>query len=253
MKKFVRKLHTINKKEIDHFSKLSQEWWNPKGPFKTLHQLNPLRMGFMKKCLIEHMNLNGDEIEPLKNIKVLDIGCGGGLVSESYARLGSTVIGVDASEESIQISTIHASKQDIMKRITYKNTSAEELSKDHEGYFDVISAMEVVEHVENVDLFIQSLSKMLRPGGAFFISTLNKTARSYLLAILGAEYVLNIVPRGTHDWNKFITPENLTLKLSEHDLSLEKAIGISYNPISEKFTMDDDLSVNYLMFLVKNQ
>lgn len=253
MKKFIRKFHTINKKEIDHFSKLSQEWWNPKGPFKTLHQLNPLRMGFMKNCLVEKLSLNDDLIEPLKDLKILDVGCGGGLVSESFARMGSNVLGVDASQELIQVSTIHASKQDFVNRITYKNSSVEDISKEYESSFDVISAMEVIEHVENVNLFLESLIKMLKPGGSFFISTLNKSAKSYLLAIVGAEYVLNIVPRGTHDWNKFITPENLTLKLEENGLNLEKAMGIQYNPLTENFTMNHDLSVNYIMYLTKNQ
>ena len=195
---------TVNKKEIDKFSKLATEWWDPNGKFKPLHKFNPVRLNYIKKSIIEKFR-SRDKTLPLSKVKILDIGCGGGLLCEPLSRLGADVVGIDASEKNIKIAKIHAKKSNL--DIKYYCASPENfVSKSN---FDVILNMEIVEHVDNVNIFLKESTKFLRKSGIMFIATLNKTLKSYVLAILGAEYVLRWLPIGTHDWNMFIKPEDL--------------------------------------------
>eukprot|EP01080_Neovahlkampfia_damariscottae_P010269 gene10269-2688_t len=244
-------LYTKNVLEVEKFSKISKEWWDPLGNFKPLHELNPHRMKFIRKTLSDHYKFEYEKPKPFKNLKVLDIGCGGGLVSESFANLGASVIGSDASYESIQVAKTHSSKNNLS--IEYLNETAEDLTKNYSNHFDVISSLEIIEHVDNVDLFLTSLIKMLKPDGVLFISSLNKTFRSYLMGVLAAEYVLNWVPKGTHDWNKFVDPVDLTLILEEKGIEVNQAIGIYYDILKRDFDFTTDLGVNYILSATKKK
>ena len=197
-------MNTINKKEIEKFSKIAEEWWNPNGKFKPLHKFNPIRIEYIKNNIIKDFNLKLSD-KPLKNIDILDIGCGGGLLSEPMCRLGANIVGIDASKKNIDVAKFHAKKNKL--KINYITASPETLKTKKK--FDVILNMEIIEHVEDIDLFIKESSKLLKKNGLMFVATLNKTLKSYLFAIVGAEYILNWLPIGTHDWNKFIKPEDL--------------------------------------------
>ena len=201
-------MKSVNKNEIDKFSKIAEEWWNPKGKFKPLHNFNPIRIKYIKDNIIKDFNLRISN-KPLKNLNILDIGCGGGLLSEPMCRLGANVVGIDASKKNIEVAKFHA-KQNKLK-IDYKTASPEKLKISKK--FDVILNMEIVEHVENIEFFIKESSRLLKKDGIMFIATLNKTLKSYAFAIVGAEYILKWLPIGTHDWEKFIKPEDL-IKIS---------------------------------------
>ena len=198
------KNNTINKKEIEKFSKIAEEWWNPEGKFKPLHKFNPIRISYIKENIIETFKINQNKT-PLKNIRVLDIGCGGGLLAEPMCRLGAEVTAIDASEKNINVAKLHSKKNDL--KINYICTSPEKLQIKNK--FDVILNMEIVEHVEDVNFFLKSSSKLLKKNGIMFIATLNKTLKSYIFAIVGAEYILRWLPIGTHEWEKFLKPEEL--------------------------------------------
>ena len=198
------KNNTINKKEIEKFSKIAEEWWNPEGKFKPLHKFNPIRISYIKENIINSFKLNNKD-KPLNNIKILDIGCGGGLLSEPMCRLGAQVFGIDASERNINIANLHAKKNDL--KIHYECTSPENFKTEIK--FDVILNMEIIEHVEDIDFFLESCSRLLKNNGIMFVATLNKTLKSYLFAIIGAEYILRWLPIGTHEWEKFVRPEDL--------------------------------------------
>ena len=198
------KNNTINKKEIEKFSKIAEEWWDPEGKFKPLHKFNPIRISYIKENIINSFKLSNNS-KPLNNVEILDIGCGGGLLSEPMCRLGAKVSGIDASEKNISIAKLHAKKSNL--DINYVCTSPENFKT--KSRFDVILNMEIVEHVEDVDFFLKSCSKLLKKNGIMFVATINKTLKSYLFAIIGAEYVLRWLPIGTHEWEKFITPDEL--------------------------------------------
>ena len=198
------KNNTINKKEIEKFSKIAEEWWDPKGKFKPLHKFNPIRISYIKENIINTFNLQKND-SSLKGIKILDIGCGGGLLSEPMARMGADVTGIDASEKNINVAKLHAEKNEL--KIKYYCSSPENFKTDDK--FDVILNMEIIEHVDDVDFFLKSCAKLLKKNGIMFVATLNKTLKSYLFAIIGAEYVLGWLPIGTHEWEKFIKPEEL--------------------------------------------
>ena len=228
---------TVNKKEIDKFSKLASEWWDPNGKFKPLHRFNPVRLNYIKKSILDNLKKRSSG-KSLKNIKVLDIGCGGGLLCEPLSKLGAKVIGIDASEKNIKIAKTHAKKSKL--KINYYCASPENfISKEK---FDVILNMEIVEHVENVNLFLKESSKFLKKNGIMFIATLNKTLKSYIFAILGAEYILRWLPIGTHDWNMFISPDKLVKICEKNSLSLDEILVVKYNVISGDwdFSTDDD-------------
>ena len=241
------KNNTINKKEIEKFSKIAEEWWNPEGKFKPLHKFNPIRISYIKENIIKtfHLELNKT---PLKNIKILDIGCGGGLLSEPMCRLGADVTGIDASDKNINIAKIHSKKNNL--RINYICSSPEKLNVKNK--FDVILNMEIVEHVEDVNFFLKSCSNLLKKDGIMFIATLNRTLKSYLFAIIGAEYILRWLPIGTHEWEKFLKPEELTSELKKNNLKLDRLDGMKFNILTDKWSVSNDKSINYIMKFIKN-
>ena len=239
---------TINKEEIQKFSNLAQEWWDVNGKFKPLHMFNPIRIEYMLENIKKYFKLKKDKINILEGLKILDIGCGGGLISEPMARLGAEVTGIDASEKNINIAKIH-SKENKLK-INYINTSPEKLS-DYEKY-DIILNLEIVEHVEDVGLYIKSCQKLLKRNGLMFTATLNRSFTSYIKAIIGAEYILRWLPIGTHDWNKFLKPEELENYLSKENFSTLDIKGLTFNPLTDKWKKSKDLSVNYIICSTKN-
>ncbi len=236
---------TVNKKEIDKFSKLAREWWDPNGKFKPLHKFNPVRLDYIKKSILKKLKKRDDTY--LKNVKILDIGCGGGLLCEPLTRLGAQVVGIDASNKNIKIAKIHAKKSDL--KINYYCTTPENFN--YKEKFDVVLNMEIVEHVEDVNLFLKESSKFLKKNGIMFIATLNKTLKSYFFAILGAEYVLRWLPIGTHDWNMFVKPGELVEICKKNSLKLEEILGVKYNIISRDWELSTDDNVNYMALFKK--
>ena len=241
------KNNTINKKEIEKFSKIAEEWWNPEGKFKPLHKFNPIRISYIKENIIKTFKLNSNKT-PLKNIKILDIGCGGGLLSEPMCRLGAKVTGIDASDKNIKVAKIHSKKNNL--KIDYFCSSPEKFNVKEK--FDVILNMEIVEHVEDVNFFLKSCSGLLKKNGIMFVATLNKTLKSYIFAIVGAEYILRWLPIGTHEWEKFLKPEELISILKKNDLRLDKVDGMNFNLIKNKWSVSNDKSVNYIAKFIKN-
>ena len=241
------KNNTINKKEIEKFSKIAEEWWNPEGKFKPLHKFNPIRISYIKENIIKTFKLD-DNKTPLKNIKILDIGCGGGLLSEPMCKLGAKVTGIDASDKNIKVAKLHSKKSNL--QIDYFCSSPEKFNAKKK--FDVILNMEIVEHVEDVNFFLKSCSKLLKKNGIMFVATLNKTLKSYIFAIVGAEYILRWLPIGTHEWGKFLKPEELISILKKNDLSLDRVDGMNFNLIRNKWSVSNDKSVNYIAKFIKN-
>ena len=240
-------MNSINKKEIEKFSKIAEEWWNPNGKFKPLHNFNPIRIRYIKENIIKDFKIKNAN-KPLKGIKILDIGCGGGLLSEPMCRLGANVTGIDASKKNIEVAKFHAKKNKL--KIDYKIASPEILNTKVK--FDVILNMEIVEHVENLNFFVKESSKLLKKNGIMFIATLNKTLKSYVFAIIGAEYILKWLPIGTHDWDKFVKPNELINISKKNNLSLNKLDGMKFNIIDNSWKITDDTSVNYIVKFIKN-
>ena len=241
------KSSTINKKEIEKFSKMASEWWNPLGKFKPLHKFNPIRIKYIRDSAAKHFRIKSNN-EPLKNLSILDIGCGGGLLCEPMNKLGATVTGIDASKTNINIAKIHSKKNKL--KINYICASPENLKISKK--FDIILNMEIVEHVEDIDFFLKSCSKLLKKNGLMFVATINKTLKSYIFAIVGAEYILRWLPIGTHEWEKFVKPEDLKKILMKYDLSLNKLEGMNFNIIKDEWSISRDLSVNYIGKFIKN-
>ena len=241
------KNNTINTQEVEKFNKIAEEWWNPNGKFKPLHKFNPIRIKYIKENIIKDFNITSNYM-PLNGINILDIGCGGGLLSEPLARLGADVVGIDASKKNIEIAKHHLKKSDL--NIRYYDTSPENFS--YKKKFDVILNMEIVEHVEDIPEFINQSAKFLKVNGIMFIATLNQTLKSYVFAIIGAEYVLRWLPIGTHDWNKFVKPEKLEKICNNNSLELKKIDGVKFNPILNKWKISNDKSVNYITKYKKN-
>ncbi len=237
---------TINQEEIQKFSKLADEWWDVSGKFKPLHMFNPIRIEYILDNTKDHFNKK-DTSSPLKGLKVLDIGCGGGLMSEPISRLGAAVTGIDASLKNIKIAKLHSEKSNL--KINYINASPEQLNEDEK--YDVILNLEIVEHVENIDLYFKSCAKLLKKNGIMFTATLNRTFTSFVKAIIGAEYVLRWLPVGTHDWNKFFKPEEIKEKISSLNFKTKDTKGLEYNPFTQKWKKSDNLSVNYIVTSVK--
>ena len=240
------KNNTINKKEIEKFSSIAEEWWDPTGKFKPLHKFNPIRISYIKNNIIKSLKLNNNE-KPLKKVKILDIGCGGGLLTEPMKKLGADVVGIDASEKNIKIAKLHSKKNNL--NIKYLCVSPENfITKDK---FDVILNMEIVEHVEDIDFFLKSSSKLLKKGGIMFVATLNRTLKSYLFAIVGAEYILKWLPIGTHEWEKFVKPEDLIDILKKYNLKLDCLDGMKLNILTDQWKISADKSVNYIGKFIK--
>jgi 2-polyprenyl-6-hydroxyphenyl methylase / 3-demethylubiquinone-9 3-methyltransferase len=244
---------SVDPDEVEKFSALAAEWWDPKGNFKPLHALNPVRVTFIRNLVVDHYGLGQkrgfNPLAALSGQKVLDIGCGGGLLTEPMTRLGADVTGIDVSEKNIKTASVHAREQGLATR--YLFTSAEELAKAEPETYDVITSMEVIEHVADVESFIGAASKMLKPGGILLLATLNKTVKSYGLAIIGAEYILGWLPRGTHDWNRFLSPKDLAALCRRHGLMPGDAVGVSLNILSGDWRVSRDLQVNYMLSAVK--
>ena len=238
---------TINKEEIQKFSNFADQWWDPKGKFKPLHMFNPIRIEYITEKVKDHFKLESKKIEPFKGLEILDIGCGGGLMSEPMTRLGGNVTGIDASEKNIKIAKIHSKKNNL--KINYLTASPEKL-KEIEKY-DVILNLEIIEHVEDVNLYLKSCFSLLKKNGLMFTATLNRTLISYIKAIIGAEYILRWLPIGTHDWNKFIKPEELEKKLLNENFSTIDVKGLEFNPITQKWKKTENLSVNYIICCTK--
>ena len=239
---------TINKEEIQKFSKLADEWWDVNGKFKPLHMFNPIRIEYILEEISKHFKLNRNKKLLLKNLEILDIGCGGGLISEPMARLGGNITGIDASEKNIKIASLHSKENNL--KITYLNKSPEQL--DEREKFDIILNLEIVEHVDNLDLYLKSCYRLLKKNGLMFTATINRTFASYIKAIIGAEYILRWLPIGTHDWNKFIKPEEMQKKLIDKKFLTNDIKGLVFNPIFNKWKKSEDLSVNYIICSFKD-
>lgn len=235
---------TIDQSEIDRFSALAAEWWNPTGKFKPLHKFNPVRISYIRDKVCEHFGRDPRAHQPLQGLRVLDIGCGGGLLSEPMARMGATVLGADASEKNIAIARIHADQSGVI--VDYRAVTAEALAADDEK-FDVVLNMEVVEHVSDVPFFIETCATMVKPGGLMFIATINRTLKAAALAIVGAEYVLRWLPRGTHQYEKLVRPEEIERPLNAAGMSVIERTGVFFSPISNQWNLSKDLDVNYMM------
>ena len=239
---------TINKEEIQKFSNLADEWWDVNGKFKPLHMFNPIRIEYIIEEISNHYKLDKKKENLLNNLKILDIGCGGGLISEPMCRLGGDVTGIDAAEKNIKVASIHSKKSNL--KISYLNKSPEQLEKKKS--FDIILNLEIVEHVDNLDLYLKSCSNLLKKNGLMFTATLNRTFTSYIKAIVGAEYMLRWLPIGTHDWNKFVKPEELEKKLFDENFTTKNINGLSFNPFLKRWKKTNDLAVNYIICSVKN-
>ena len=240
---------TVDKIEIEKFSKLAKDWWNPNGKFKPLHLFNPARISFIKDKLISHFTLNSNGEKPLKKLKILDIGCGGGLLCEPLNRLGATITGIDASNDNIEVAKLHSKQMNL--NIKYIHTAPENLDLKNNTY-DALLCMEVVEHLKAVNLFIANCSKLIKKNGIMFVATINKNLKSYIFAILGAEYVLRWLPIGTHDWDKFLTPQDLEIVAIKNNFLADEIIGMKFNLFSKKWFKSNDTSVNYISTFLKD-
>ena len=238
---------TINHEEIQKFSKLADQWWDANGKFKPLHAFNPIRIKYIINKCTSHFKLNQSKERPLSKLKILDIGCGGGLVCEPLSRLGGDVTGIDASSKNIEVAKIHAKKSHL--KIKYFNTSPEK--KEINERFDVVLNLEIVEHVENIDLFLKSASELLKKNGIMFVATINRTFESYIKAIVGAEYILRWLPIGTHDWQKFLKPEEIEKKFGQLNLNKLDLNGLKLNILSNSWSLSSDCSVNYIIVAKK--
>ena len=239
---------TINKEEIQKFSELADEWWDVNGKFKPLHMFNPIRIEYITEKIKQHFKINDNRENFLNGLNILDIGCGGGLISEPMTRLGGAVTGIDASEKNIKVAKIHSEKSKL--KINYLNKSPEQLKNLEK--FDIILNLEIVEHVNDVNLYIKSCHNLLKKDGLMFTATLNRSLMSYLKAIIGAEYILRWLPIGTHDWNKFIKPEELEKLLQDEKFTTVDIKGLEFNPILSKWKKSNNLSVNYIITSLKN-
>ena len=227
---------------------MARDWWNPNGKFKPLHLFNPIRIKFIKEKLISHFKLNPNSDKPLKKLKILDIGCGGGLLSEPIGRLGAMITGIDASKNNIEVAKLHSIEMNL--NINYIHCSPENLNFENE--FDVILNMEVVEHVSNVNLFMKNCSKLIKKNGIMFVATINKNLKSYIFGIVGAEYILRWLPIGTHNWEKFLTPQDLENIASNNNFLVDETVGIKFNFLSSRWSKSSDTSVNYISTFLKN-
>ena len=244
------KLSTVDQGEIDKFSAMADDWWDPDGKFKPLHQLNETRLKFIRQRSCHHFGRDDDRLDPFDGLSVLDVGCGGGLISEPMARLGGAVTGLDAAPANIEVARLHAAASGLA--IDYRCATAEEEAEAGRQY-DLVLALEIIEHVADVGTFLSSLGQVVRPGGALFLSTLNRTTKAFLLAIVGAEYLLRWLPRGTHDWQRFVKPSELTRPLRQNGLKVDALSGLVYNPLADRWHLDErDLDVNYILFATKD-
>lgn len=236
---------TVDDAEVARFSAIADEWWDERGKFAPLHKLNPVRISYLKDQLIRHFSRDGQSATPLTNLSLVDIGCGGGLISEPMARLGATVTGIDASATNIGVASLHAQNAGVS--VQYRATTAEQLALEG-AQFDVVLALEIIEHVADIDLFYDALCHLVKPGGVLILSTLNRTAKSYALGVFAAERVLRWLPVGTHSWSKFIRPSEMAAALRKRGFTSADTTGLTFSPLSWSFSLNPkDLDVNYLV------
>jgi 2-polyprenyl-6-hydroxyphenyl methylase/3-demethylubiquinone-9 3-methyltransferase len=235
---------TVDQAEVDRFSRLAAEWWNPTGKFKPLHVFNPVRLGYIRETLVRQFDRDARTARPFSGLRIVDIGCGGGLLSEPLARLGADVTGIDPSDTNIAVARLHAEQAGVA--VDYRATTAEALQAAGERY-DVVLAMEVVEHVSDVPEFLAVCADLVRPGGLLLVATINRTPKAFALAIVGAEYVLGWLPKGTHQYDRLVRPEEITRPLDEKGFDVLDTRGVVYNPISDVWRLSSDISVNYMV------
>ena len=235
---------TIDEAEVARFSALAAEWWNPRGKFKPLHKFNPVRLAYIKERVSDHFGRDANAINAFEGLRFLDVGCGGGLLCEPMARLGATVMGIDPSTTNIEVAKLHAAESGLA--IDYRTTTAEALEAAGET-FDVVLAMEVVEHVADVPLFVGAITRMVRPGGLMLMATINRTLKAYTLAIVGAERILRWLPRGTHQYEKLVRPEEIRIPAEAEGLSIVDTSGVVYHPLADEWRLSQDTSVNYML------
>jgi len=235
---------TVNPDEIAKFAKMADAWWDPEGDFKPLHRFNPVRLQYIRDWALKHFRRSENTRRPLDRLRVLDIGCGGGLLCEPLTRLGATVTGIDAGAKNIGVAKLHAERMGLT--IDYRATTSEALAADGER-FDIVLNMEVVEHVDNVPLYMKSCADLVAPGGLLFSATLNRTLRARALAVFAAENILRWLPRGTHDWNKFITPDELKSLISRNGLKIIDETGVVFHPLAGEWRKSPDMGINYMV------
>ena len=235
---------SVDTAEIERFSRLASTWWDPRGPMAPLHKLNPVRLGYIRDKATAHFGRDPKKLDCLKGLRMLDIGCGAGILSEPLARLGAAMVGADPSEENIAVASAHAEDNGV--EVDYRATTAEALAEANEK-FDVVLAMEVVEHVNDVNEVVATCASMVKPGGLMVAATLNRTLKSFALAIVGAEYVLRWLPRGTHQWDKFVKPSELERAVEATGLNVTGERGVIYNPLADRWQLSSDMDVNYML------
>ena len=240
--------HNLDPAEVERFRRIASEWWDAKGKFRPLHQLAPARLTYVRDELVQHFGLKGNSLKPLKGLRLLDVGCGGGLVSEPLARMGATVTGIDPGQENVEAARAHAAGETGSGgslQLNYRIATVEELAAEG-ATFDAVVCLEVVEHVPDVGAFLKTCAGLVRPGGALVLSTINRNLKSYALAIVAAEYVLGWLPRGTHQWERFVTPDELASYVTAAGMSAPTFKGLTYDPLKDTWSLSDDTDVNYL-------
>ena len=235
---------TINDAEVAKFTAMAAEWWDPKGKFKPIHKFNPVRLAYIREHVLAHFGRDGTQMRPFEGLTVLDVGCGGGLLCEPMARLGATVTGIDAAERNITIARLHAEQSGVA--VDYSVTTSEALAATGRT-FDLVLNMEVVEHVDNVPLYMKSCADLVAPGGLMLTATLNRTARALAFAVIGAEYVLGWLPKGTHDWKKFLTPDEIKALITRNGLKVTDQTGVVYHPLADDWRKSRDMAINYMV------
>ena len=238
-------MNSVDPKHIENFRKDSGKWWDPDGPFKPLHRLNPVRIAYIRDRICNHYKIDSDTLTPLKKLDIIDIGCGGGLVCEPLSRLGGNLTGIDADDQAIKVAGEHAKSNEL--NIKYLNTTSDALAEKKKRY-DVVLALEIIEHVSSPEEFVRSCADLCKPGGIVIFSTLNRTLKSYALGIMAAEHILRWVPKGTHEWNKFIKPSELAAMMRSHSITPSNQSGLVFSPLSGEFKLSEhDLDVNYFI------